>query len=45
MEALREINVDAIVSTLTRRGRHQRDRPFTLGMEKQEYFFKTATQD
>ena len=32
--ALREINVDTLVSTLIRRGRHQRDRIVTLRREK-----------
>ena len=43
--ALREINVDTLVYTLTRRGRHQRYRLVTLRGEKLEYFFERATQD
>ena len=33
--ALYEINVDTLVSTFTRRGRHSRDRLVTLRKEKQ----------
>ena len=43
--ALREIKVDTLVSTLTRRGRHYRDRLVTLRREKQGYFSENPTQD
>ena len=42
--ALREINVDTLVSTLTRRGRDQRDRPGTLKRGKRGYFFENPEQ-
>ena len=38
--ALREITGDTLVSTLTRRGRHYRDRLVTLRREKQCYFLE-----
>ena len=41
--ALRKINVDTLVSTLTRRGRHQRDRLVTLRKEKQCCFSENST--
>ena len=37
---LREINLDTLVSILTRRGLHQRDRLVTLKREKQYCFSK-----
>ena len=44
--ALREINVDTLlVSTLTRRGRHYRDRLVTLRREKQCCFSENPTQE
>ena len=43
--ALREINIDTLVSTLTRRCRHRRDRLFTLRREKQGYVSEKPTQD
>ena len=43
--ALREINVDILVSTLTRRARHKRGRLVTLRREKQGYFSENPTQD
>ena len=39
------LNVDTLVSTLTRRGRHQHDRLVTLRREKQRYFSEKPTQD
>ena len=41
--ALREITVDTLASTLTRRGRHERDRLVTLRREKQGYFSEKKT--
>ena len=38
--ALREINVDTLVSILTRRGRHLRDCLVTLRREKKDIFLK-----
>ena len=43
--SLCEINVDTLVSTLTRRGRHERDRLVTLRRAKQDYFSENPTQD
>ena len=43
--ALREINVDTLVSSLARRGRHQRDRLVTLRREKQCYFSENPTRE
>ena len=43
--ALYEIYVDILVSTLTGRGRHQRDRLDTLRREKQGYFSENPKQD
>ena len=39
----REINVDTLVSTLTRQGRHYRDRLVTLRREKQYCFSENLT--
>ena len=39
--ALREITVGTLVSTLTRQGRHNRDRLVTLRRKKQGYFSET----
>ena len=41
--ALREINVDTLVSTLTQRGRHYRHRLVTLRRGKQSLLWKTHT--
>ena len=41
----REINVDTLVTTLTRRGRHQRDRLVTLRKEKQCCFSENPTRE
>ena len=41
---LREINVNTLVSTLTQRGLHQRDRLVILGRKK-EHFSQKPTQD
>ena len=41
--ALREINVDTLVSTLTRIGRHLRERLDTLRREKQCCFYENPT--
>ena len=43
--ALREINVDTLVSTLKLRGRHQRDRLVTLRREKQCCFSENTTRE
>ena len=43
--ALHEINVDTLVSTLTHRDRHQRDRLVTLKKEKQWCFSENPTRE
>ena len=40
---LREISIDTLVSTLTRRGRYYRGRLVSLRLEKQGYFSENPT--
>ena len=42
---LRVVNVDKLVSTLTRRDHHQRDRLVTLRREKQRFFSENPTHE